>query len=451
MIAVINTEIQSRELSANLLLASSFAQLGGTSLILDQSTLPEVLPSLPPNGIFHAKSLESSKIRAIQHEHLISKGYSITAQDQEHGLLVEDYEVTARQRFSSETVSRVTRYFCWGPLDGEVLRNKFPEFQHKIIETGSPRIDLAREGVQIDPEVDADQKELLFVSSIESHSPSRYWEILRNMKKLSETERAPELVNQRFDYWANEIRAIPEILRLFSMLASNFPKIPMVVRPHFSEDSAAWEFLTEDYPSIRVESGIGINEAISRSRAVLHYGSTAAIESLLAGVPPIALPLFGSSKNTLTPFSNLASLRPKSLEGVVEEVRKIQSGITPSLDKQRALLASRFRIEGAPASSVIASEWRNISEQKGASQFSDQEVRAVRKALKRSEKRLKNRASNTLLTGIQRSAQQKFPPLSSNQVQELMVSIASRQKVKPANFFLLSPRAVLVLPSSLNG
>lgn len=446
MIAVINTEIQSRELSANLLLALSFAELGGTSLILDQSTLPEVLPSLPPNGIFHAKSLESSKIRAIQHEHLISKGYSITAQDQEHGLLVKDYDLTVRQRFSLETISRVTRYFCWGPLDSEVLRNKFPEFQHKIIQTGSPRIDLAREGVQIDPEVDADQKELLFVSSIESHSPSRYWEILRNMKKLSETDRAPELVNQRFNYWADEIRAIPDILRLFSMLASKFPTIPMVVRPHFSEDPAAWEFLTEDYPSIRVESKVGVNDAISRSLAILHYGSTVAIESLLADVPPIALPLFGSSENTLTPFSNLASLRPKSLEDVVEEVRKIRSGIAPKLGNQRALLASRFRIEGAPASSLIASEWKSISQHKTDSQFSDQEVRAVRKALKRSEKRITTRASSSINSGIQRSAQQKFPPLSPNQVQELMVSLTSNQKVRPANFLLLSPRAVLVFP-----
>ena len=446
MIAVINTEIQSRELPGNLLLASSFAEMGGTSLILDQSTLPEVLPTLPPNGIFHAKSLESSKIRAVQHEKLLFKGYSITAQDQEHGLLVKDYDVTVRQRFTSETMSRVTRYFCWGPLDSEALKDKFPEFRHKIIETGSPRIDLARGGARIDPKVGAYQKELLFVSSIESHSPSRYWEILRNMKKLSETQRAPELVNQRFNYWADEIRAIPDILRLFSMLASNFPKIPMVVRPHFSEDMAAWEFLTEDFPSIRVESGRGVDEAISRSQAVLHFGSTVAIESLLAGVPPIALPLFRSSENTLTPFSNLVSLRPKSLEDVVEEVRKIQSGVTPSLGNQKALLASRFRVEGTPASSVIASEWRSISEHKRDSHFSDKELRAVRKALKRSEKRLKTRASSSLISGLQKSAQQKFPPLSSNQVQELMVSIASQQNVKRANFLLLSPRAILVFP-----
>lgn len=446
MFAVINTEIQARELPANLLLAAYFAQTGGTSIILDQSTLPEVLPRLPRNGIFHAKSLESSKIRAKQHDDLILKGYSITAQDQEHGLLVEDYDLTLRQRFTSETLSRVSRYFGWGPLDSESLKRKFPESQDKIIEAGSPRLDIARRGSLPEPPMDANRSQILFVSSIESHSPTRYWEILRNMKKLSETIRAPELVDQRFSYWASEIRSIPKILKLFSIICEELPGTPVVVRPHFSEDSSAWEYLTEEYPSIKVDSSTAVNDAVSRSLVTLHYGSTVAIESLLSGVPPIALPLASGFENTLTPFANRVSLRPESFEEVVENIKKIQTGSSPALAEQRALLGSRFRIEGPPASALISTEWLRMSQAKDEGQISERDIRAIKKALKLSDRRISQKASKVAVSGLQQSAQQKFPPLTAEKVHSLMNSLVQNHNLKRPNLILLSSRAILVLP-----
>lgn len=446
LLVVINTEIQSRELSGNLLLASFFANLGGSTLILDQSTLPEVLPQLPRNGIFHAKSLESSKVRANQHEQLLRMGYSITAQDQEHGLLVKDYDLTARQRFTGETMSRVTKYFGWGPLDTETLKVRFPEFRENIIETGSPRLDLARMGRRSHPDIGSNQTSILLISSIESHSPSRYWEILKNMKKLSETDRAPELVDQKFNYWADEIRAIPRILRFLSMVTDELPGTSIVIRPHFSEDPTAWETLTSENSSIKVESQETIGEALSKSDVVLHYGSTVAIESLLSGVPPIALPLSGISENTLTPFSNAVSIQPETLEQVLAEIRKIRLGHKPNLDKQMALLASRFRVQGPPSSSIIAKEWKKILLDKGSQKLSAKQVGAIRKALSRSEKRIKRNAARAAHSGLQQSAQQKFPPLRPERINSIFTSLAVSHQLKPAHLQLLSSRAVLISP-----
>lgn len=448
MFVVINTEIQSRELDANLLLAIQVASHGGTALVADQAILPELLGELPYGGIFHAKSAESSIARKNQQLKLTANGYLITAQDQEHGLLRDDYEITLRERFSLDALSRVTRYFAWGPADFSALGAAFPTISNRILQVGSPRLDLLKPEFFDEPSpptVKGMKNHILFISSTESHSRSRYWEILENMEKLGESIRAPEIVEERFNYWADEIRAIPSIISALKAVSEAFSEVDIIVRPHFSEDPDAWNSLTKGLERISVKTTGSVAEAMRNSLAVLHYGSTVALEAIVAGVPAITIP-GRIGRNSLTGFSNSLSVEPADTHELLEYVSNLASGTSAVSEDQLTQLRSRFRVDDGLASERIVREWLDLARAKDWGALSRKQIHRVRSGVTRGARRVEKNMTGAPTSGLAASGRAKFPPLDPAHVSRRLTEIAGSVSAADPRHEIIASRAILISP-----
>ena len=141
----IKMEIKSRELESRFLLALVAAERGHSVLLGPQKRTIEatVNGTLKP-GIVYDKSLTPGpeKLKAIRGS--TQAGCIYTSQDEESGLLEEDYSSFARSRFSEETLGLVHKVFAWGEHDRAAIVSMYPGFKTKIVATGSARVDLWR-------------------------------------------------------------------------------------------------------------------------------------------------------------------------------------------------------------------------------------------------------------------------------------------------------------------
>jgi len=141
----IGIEIKIRELYSRLLLAAEAAERGHSVVIGCKSeTVDLARQGVLKPGIVYDKSITPSGKNILIFRELAERGHKLTAQDEEHGLFYESYDKFATQRFSKETLSLVTTYFCWGQYDERSLNSIFPSFSDKIVVSGSPRVDLWR-------------------------------------------------------------------------------------------------------------------------------------------------------------------------------------------------------------------------------------------------------------------------------------------------------------------
>ena len=132
-----------RELDSKLLLASLAASKGHKVLISNIASIEKGIKwgFLSP-GIFHTKSLTPSRRKINLHKSIIGKGNLVTSIDEEAGLIQNNYEIFAKERFSNETIKDASAVFCWGSDDAETLKKIYSGYSSKLFKTGSPRVDL---------------------------------------------------------------------------------------------------------------------------------------------------------------------------------------------------------------------------------------------------------------------------------------------------------------------
>ena len=78
-------------------------------------------------GIFHTKSLTHGEGKYLFHKNLISKNFSITSLDQEHGVIDDgDFDdLFIKPRVNERDIEICDKYFCWGQYDKKKLSKKF--------------------------------------------------------------------------------------------------------------------------------------------------------------------------------------------------------------------------------------------------------------------------------------------------------------------------------------
>ena len=106
------------------------------------STYNKLIENFLNPGIFHTKSLTHGEGKYLFHKNLISKNFSITSLDQEHGVIDDgDFDdLFIKPRVNERDIEICDKYFCWGQYDKKKLSKKFNK--KKFILTGSPRVDL---------------------------------------------------------------------------------------------------------------------------------------------------------------------------------------------------------------------------------------------------------------------------------------------------------------------
>jgi hypothetical protein len=92
-------------------------------------------------------------------------------------------------------------------------------------------------------------------------------------------------------------------------------EVPIVIRPHPSDSWVAWRKVAESIPNLHVESGFDLAAWTRCAHAVVHPGtSTAAFESVSAGVPAISTGSSPNGPNAAGLISHEARAEPHLLE-----------------------------------------------------------------------------------------------------------------------------------------
>lgn len=292
------TEILSRELLGNLLLATVLAARGHTAIILNQEDAFTLSSgSVSGTTIFHAKSLHYAPERILQHTKLREQGFLITSQDQETFVFHRNLSSRVSERFCEENLSLVERSYVWSDSEADEVCRQFPEHSSKVVVTGSPREDTWRKQFRPIGGTDRDRRLILIVPSVgPANHRMRHWEVLALKKTVLGPGSAPEALDVLMESLIDGLRSQLSLSRIALELADEFHDCDVVIQPKQQEILESWKkslYAVDKQDGRRknlsIETSRILEESVHSADVVINAQSTAGIIALLAEVPLISI------------------------------------------------------------------------------------------------------------------------------------------------------------------
>ena len=431
-------EIKARELEGRLLLGMVAAERGHTVLLGD--VRPLIQSAELPAGLYHETALYPSAGATRFRRGLVERGWHLTSQDEEHGLLEPTYTNYARRRYSTENLEAAHAAFTWGPHDTAALMAEYPEHAAKVQMVGSPRIDLSR------PEF-APMYRSLPRPGLEPARP--YVLFANNFTRVIGTNRLDTFVRHmrhanyfegdddpfeflQYEEASAQMDFLPHVIRGVRTLAKKHPDLTIVVRPHPQEGEAAWHDLLGDIPNLLISKDGSIGRWIRNAIAVVQSGDTTAFEATVAGTPVVAFAPFGDDHAWGQRYANRLGHRVTTAEQLVDAVTEIRvDGIDdePLRERDLGVLGERIAsLDGAFAVDRIVDHWAALGRDPTDGLSIDAFMAAtrrqrleleVRRALRPLNHRVRERLARRRSDRRLYLTAQKFPPISERELEEL--------------------------------
>jgi len=383
----IEVEIRARELERALLLGLLAAARGHRVLVgrLKGRIASGKIPVKP--GIYHAKSIGGDLSTRRLLEDLTGRGFVVTSQDEEHGLIAEDYAPFARTRFSETTLSQTERVFCWGNQDQEALRLAYPKHYDRFVKTGSARVDLWRpdhaayyENVPLTG-VDLTRPLVLFVSNVAGPINTNDLATLVRSKRYSQGELDTSSVVRMIASSAYKTSMLAHLVQAVHHVASMSDDIQLVVRPHPVERWGAWNDLLGLHDNVLVTRQHSIGPWLKAASVVVQNGCTSAFEAAV-GQRPLISHIPEDLGTALPP--NQLGVRTHDLDELEFGIRDaINGNLAPSgcTPEERRLLDFRFAaLQGPLAAERIVDSWEELDRPGLSETWSVRAVQALAEA-----------------------------------------------------------------------
>lgn len=262
-------ETVSREYAGHVLLATELALRGRTAVIGHKGAVAAVMRAADRPGLLFYKNARVPSWSDSRH--------ALVGLDPEAGIVYGDYADFFAVREVVSTTSPSRAQFCFGPDDHDFLVTRFPDLAQRIHLTGAPRVSLW--GADGDTfYVDDRDRILAHYGRVILFASSGGFTHERYLKMPWQDSRS---------HWA----AAGPANHYLSLARSTAERsdAPVVVRPHPADSWQAWQEAVRDVPNLFVESVFDLSAWTRAAHAVVHTGiSTAAIESVCAGVPAIS-------------------------------------------------------------------------------------------------------------------------------------------------------------------
>ena len=376
----IRIEVLGRELQGRLLLALAAAERGHRAVVWNKETayrLAAVPDALPP-GVFHDNSPGQEGGKTVLHETLAGRGWMITGQDEEHGLLTDDFAKEMGGRFPPRPMANKAAMFAFGPFDADGIRADCPQYADRVITTGSPRIDFWRRDMAGyfdalgSPSDDLEGPYLLFLMSF---SPYRgpFRDEMPRMVFTGAAGSEAELMRRVDDLEAGGLdphlvgcyRRVVHAKLAVEEIARRNPDVTIVHRTHPHEFVQAWRDVFADAPgNVRVVRDNSVSPWIRNARGIVFSGSTVGYEAAFSGLPVVC---FQPDGYDATPGVSRMGHRATTVDEVVTLADAILAGQEPALPADRAegmrrTLESRFfAMDGPLAADRIVDAWERLA------------------------------------------------------------------------------------------
>ncbi len=291
---IIPVENQVRELDPKLLLACIAARRGFVSIIGSHREIDFRIAAFP-RGLYLNKSMTERNLKMFQIMRRI--GHAILTWDEE-ALIHLPPDIYYSRRLSPVAIRHVSHLFAWGEENADLWR-RYPEFPEDlpIHVTGNPRNDMLR------PELHAFYAEevraihdrygdYLLVNTNFNHV-NAFFPAQNLFKPVAHPGETPQFGKAG----VGMTRPFAEALRdqkqavfrafqaLIPVLASAFPRLAIIVRPHPTEGQAAYQRLAAGNPRIHVTNEGNVVPWLRGAKALIHNGCTTGVEAFVMRIP----------------------------------------------------------------------------------------------------------------------------------------------------------------------
>jgi surface carbohydrate biosynthesis protein len=286
----IPVEVKVRELMAKTLLACLAAQRGYHVVLGEAHAVRDRLHQLPA-GIVLEKGVAPSKVESFAR--FRSMGHLVAAWCEE-GLVFFNDDDYVRRKVTKEDLLRVEHFFAWGPYQAQVIADRFPEVQERIVCSGNPRLDLLRPEFRglFRQEAEMLRERLgpfILVNTNFQHcnhqkGEGAYVELIKHAERFNSKE------EEAFAWgWIKHKQYLFDaFIPMIRRLNRQYPAHMVVIRPHPGEDHDTWRRLFESAPNVLVTHEGGVIPWVLASDVLIHNGCTTGIEAALLDHPAIA-------------------------------------------------------------------------------------------------------------------------------------------------------------------
>ena len=152
MYIFIEVEIFNREFLGKLLMSRALVNNKTKVIISNRSNIKNlILNNKVRDSILITKDINPRKDILEYYKFLKSINFTIISQDEEAGILPDDYSLFSSSRHGNGEVIEIIDYvLCWGDRDFNFFKSKFKKFSHKFINFGSPKIDMMKNEFKVD-------------------------------------------------------------------------------------------------------------------------------------------------------------------------------------------------------------------------------------------------------------------------------------------------------------
>ena len=437
-------EIKARELEGRLLLGMVAAERGHTVLLGEMRPVVRETPDLPP-GVYHDTCLYPDEGQTRLRRHLRDRGWTVSSQDEEHGLLEPTYDNYAIKRYSRENMQLASHVFAWGPHDSRTLTNIYPKEADRIKVVGSPRIDLNRSEfgpffrARLKPGLPGDRPYVLFANNFTRViGTNRIDTFVRHMRGAGYFDGDDDPFEfLQYEEAAAQMDFLPHMIRAVRQVAKAHPNLTIVVRPHPQETEESWRDLIGPVPNVLVSGHGDIGRWMRGALAVVQSGDTTAFEATVAGVPLVAFTPVRGEHHWAARFANRFGFQAGDVDELLDVIgglRRDSVAHESVLEADRARLAERITVHDSQLSAdAIVDAWETSSPPNAASvpaaQVLERSRRArldwrareiVRPAVRIGRQQIAARRPGTPVSTTPYLTAQKLPPITSTEVEELV-------------------------------
>jgi len=313
-------EIKVREFDGKLLFSLIAAESGFNVILGIQKDIRKYLYSLPP-GLYIDKSMAKSKVKWFNR---FKKLENLLGAWDEEGLIIHE-DTYLDNRFSRDAFEMLDKFFAWGNVQADLIKNKYQQVQDKLVVSGNPRFDMLRPEVRGFYSEDVNKLKRQFGPMILINTNFGFFNHAGGVEigKKIFIKSVSSLKDSFIDGWIEfQKKTFENFVAMLPVLSQNFPDYSIVVRPHPAENHEVWKKISEKTDRTRVIHEGNVIEWILAADAVIHSNCSTGVEAFLSDTPVIAFRPFISGRFE-TYLPNIVSKQVFSINELLTVLKKI--------------------------------------------------------------------------------------------------------------------------------
>lgn len=287
---IVPLEVVERELNGKLLICSEAVKRGWGCIVGTNKEILESLNSLPAGAVL-VKSVQAHELSYLKR--LSKQGHKIICLDEE-GLVQNDLHFMVTVRSTQKTLAEVDAFLLWGAEQCGAYDAAYSQFSDKFHVVGNPRIDLwdkKKYHALMAPAVKGIKSQygdyIIIPTSFGAYNHMMGRDGALHIYKAG-NKHSQQHYKFLVGYQNYSKPLFYAFLNIIKPLSDKFPEKAIIIRPHPSENPEVWYKLAKKLKNVHVAFSGGITPWLLGATAVLHCGSTTAVEAHLLERPVIS-------------------------------------------------------------------------------------------------------------------------------------------------------------------